>query len=51
MPIIYTCKELQFQIDEIDRELANLRIYRKQLMYQKRGFKIELERILRSHKD
>lgn len=51
MPTIYTCKELQYQIDEIDRELAKLRTHRKQLMYQKRCFKYELERILRSHKN
>lgn len=51
MHTIYTCKELQFQIDEIDREIAKIRIHRKQLMYQKRCFKYELERILRSHKD
>ena len=51
MPNIYTCKELQFKIDQIDREIARIRIHRKQLMFQKKCFKYELERILRSHKN
>ena len=51
MTIIYACEELQYKIDEINRELARIRIHRKQLMYQKRYFKYELERILRSHKN
>lgn len=51
MPTIYTCKELQYLMDQTDKELAELRAHRKQLMYQKRCFRYELERILRSHKN
>ena len=51
MTISYECEELQYKIDEINRVLARLRIQRKHLMYQKKCFKNELERILRSHKN
>lgn len=50
MPTKYTCSELQYQIDEIDRELTEIRLHRRQLMYQKRCFKMEIARILRANK-
>ena len=46
----YTCHELQYMIDQIDKEIAEIRIHRKTLLYQKRCFKMEIELILRRQK-
>lgn len=45
MPL--TCHELQYMIDQIDKELAEIRIHRKTLLHNKRCFKMQIERILR----
>ena len=43
----YTCCKLQHLIDNIDKELAEIRVRRKTLLSQKKCFKREIERILR----